>query len=102
MDKKLKAITDYYNNGQEEYEIMDMDIGDWSIVDVSHYEKNGDQTCDTIGFYEFLFNPKYKVFEVLFPEKEFAGETSTYKYMCVDLGTTEEIINYIYKEITPH
>jgi hypothetical protein len=56
-----KEVIEYYNNGQddEKLKVEDIFIGiqnDWKVKVL--YES------PSIGFYEWLFNPRYKVFEV--------------------------------------
>ena len=56
MQEITKEVVDYYNGKQDEWKIL-------KIIDVNYKIIFRDSIYPT-GFYEWLFNPKYKVFEV--------------------------------------
>ena len=95
---ETQAVQEYYNQGQSEYSICD--IGEDFVrikrfgTITEHYYK--------IGFYEWLFNPKYKVFEV-FQVNSIIGDisglfTAKEKWRYIPKQSTE-IIDYLYKSI---
>jgi hypothetical protein len=53
-----KEVVEYYNNGQDEFENLIIDGSTVILWQKGHLHKH------VIGFYEWLFNPEYKVFEV--------------------------------------
>jgi hypothetical protein len=64
---KHKEVIEYYNNGQDEWnDLINIDVKN-GIVEFGEWinKENGYKGIrEEIDFYEWLFNPKYKVFEV--------------------------------------
>jgi len=99
MNKKFQKIVDVYNDGQNEWRIINIGKVDYSIVVVSEKFKEVRDCRIYIDFYEFLFNPKYRVFVTFFP-----NITCNYHIIrCIcyqgKWKQPEEIIDYIYNEI---
>lgn len=69
--KDLQRLADIYNERQKVHEVQFLYMGKKVIIELRAIEKE-----EEIGFYEWLFNPKYKVFEVFLPEE----------YLCKDCG----------------
>jgi hypothetical protein len=63
-----KEIKEYYNNGQDEFENLIIDGETVVLWQKGHLHKH------VIGFYEWLFNPKYKVFEVFGQKKQVCSD----------------------------
>jgi hypothetical protein len=57
----MKEVIEYYNNGQSEWEIIVINSSYDIMIKLKDDEK---RYVVNIGFYEWLFNPIYKVFEV--------------------------------------
>jgi len=93
---KLKAITDIYNDRQDEYKVDEILKGHFGTYKV---KINGKHQItfykEWIGFYEFLFNPKYGVFEVFGID---SLDNIYNEYIWLN-KSTEEIIDYMYKAV---
>lgn len=104
MDK-IQDIIKYYNKNQDEW--WTTDYNDDYQMYVEEYDDNqgcclnsGDKYW--IGFYEWLFNPKYKVFEIF---KVKTGSVMEAVILSYDQGdkvyAVPEILEYLYKQIKP-
>jgi hypothetical protein len=67
---KVERVKEFYNNGQSEYEIFDIKKNDGYLTVYINLKNKKDKRYRegffyaVIGFYEWLINPIYKVFEV--------------------------------------
>jgi hypothetical protein len=97
-----KEVVDYYNNGQDEIVVKNIDNKN---VVFNYNPNTGNYRIYKIGFYEWLFNPEYKVFEV------FPVERTEFKMHYKKCGTwgkpvmkykdlsVQEILDYLKKQI---
>jgi hypothetical protein len=98
-----KEVIEYYNNGQDEYNIESIfqrnnrGTNDISENDPYYVSIN----CNQKGFYEWLFNPRYKVFEV-FKLGRADMEENIFEVSWVYNYTTkqpQEILDYLKNQI---
>jgi hypothetical protein len=73
---KVERVKELYNNGQDEWSVWKIfvnskdekiDLKGFINEDIGNIyirKKENKESGECIGFYEWLFNPKYKVFEV--------------------------------------
>jgi hypothetical protein len=82
-----KEVIEYYNNGQDEIVVKNIDNKN---VVFNYNPNTGNYRIYKIGFYEWLFNPKYKVFEVFFKH-------NTHKWNLFDFikAKPQEILDYL-------
>jgi len=96
---KLKAITDIYNDRQDEFEII-RSVMHGNGLKLEIYYKFGrvKGLRSSMGFYEWLGNPQYKVVEIL---NIVVGNLFVYKpYPYVkSFKPVEEIIDYLYEAV---
>jgi hypothetical protein len=101
-----KEVIEHYNNGQDEYEnrgIYKNYLGDYVVKIYYEYDSETKTICKEIeiGFYEWLFNPKYKVFEV-FKLGRADMEENIFEVSWVYNYTTkqpQEILDYLKNQI---
>ncbi len=102
---KLQIIEYVYNKRQNEYEIWGIDkYKETYFVTERHYyidikKQRRKSLPNKMGFYEWLFNPKYKVFEILKIKVHAPMYDNSGKLEGARLKPIKEIIDYIYKEI---
>jgi len=90
MDK-LQKIIKVYNDRQDEHRVMSLNPNiNTNRIGV---EIGNTNQYDNIGLYEWLFNPKYKVFEVFGID---SLDTIHHEYIWLN-KSEKEIIDYIYK-----
>ena len=65
----MKDIIKYYNKGQGEYKITGINDDNYVIFRIE--KPKVENYFRAIGFYEWLVNPKYKVFEVFAVYKDY-------------------------------
>jgi len=92
---KLKAITDIYNDRQDEYQIHRKELHSFGYIKIRKVGMSW-SSAEIIGFYEWLWNGKYKVFGTL--------KIDEFELMLVIDSSmleneTEEIIDYMYKAV---
>jgi len=88
----MKKLIKYYNDNQSEIKVINIDNKN---VTFNHNPKTGNYQIYKIGFYEWLFNPKYKVFEVFGLD---AFERNHILNGALRMNT-EEIIKYLTEQI---
>jgi hypothetical protein len=101
--KTAEKVKEIYNNGQDEYRIKYDWVDEfankkgWFIKSDNKYFLGNDWV--PIGFYEWLINPKYKVFEVykkyINDIIEFGKFIDKIVGMCLNNKQPEEIIKYL-------
>jgi hypothetical protein len=101
---EYNEVIEHYNNGQDEYIIeMIREIHDRYNKPTGEYIVILEQeTCNHIGFYEWLFNPKYKVFEVFKIELNYIFSMSIgegYIDELYGMDSVEKILTYLKNQI---
>jgi hypothetical protein len=97
-DQKLisicNTVSKYYNGKQSTYLARFIENG--NKVDIC-YNKNNNIIHEVVGFYQFIFSPKYKVFEVFkVTYYDFLDmDESTHELEIVKIKQPEEILKYL-------
>jgi hypothetical protein len=91
---EYKEVIEHYNNGQDKWEIGDI-ISDCTQC-IVYIGKSESVIRMNIGFYEWLFNPKYKVFEVFkVSPKYFMGFIQHKGIWHMGVKQPQEILTYL-------
>jgi hypothetical protein len=103
--KPAEKVKEIYNNGQDVICLMKIykNYLDNYVVDIYYeYDSEKETICktETIGFYEWLINPKYGVLEVFsffidFMNNNYMKLSSTKKLNVRVKNIPEEILNYL-------
>ncbi len=102
MDNKLQEIVDVYNDRQDKYDVKSiLHFNGWYRVHIDIKRDDSivvvDQRIPVIGFYEWLFNPKYRVLETL-NIMTLLNITKGIGFQIL-IREPEEIIDYIYRGV---
>jgi hypothetical protein len=88
--KDLQRLADIYNERQDEYKVKSINAQNSGLV-VFEYGRY-------IGFYEFIFNPKYGVFEMFDIYENGLFDYNGFSHKLFNVKQPLEIVKYILKE----
>jgi hypothetical protein len=116
MNKVEREVVEFYNNRQDEWSVWKIfvnskdekiDLKGFINEDIGNIyirKKENKESGECIGFYEWLFNPKYKVFEVFNlggPDVEYffgISDGLAYTKNYRGLKPIDEILTYLSKQ----
>lgn len=98
----MNKVVEFYNNGQGRYEILKIECVEEENTSNSWVvEITGKWILGKIkiGFYEWLGNPEYKVFEVFKAKVGFIMDDVSFGEECDTIKSPAEIISYFENQI---